>query len=60
MFQVEAGDVVLDPMCGGGPIPLEGSLVHKSAMFLGDFKTIQLNNPRTIPIQNSTELLSIF
>jgi len=29
------GDIVLDPMCGGGSIPLEGSLMNTGAFFLG-------------------------
>lgn len=29
------GDIVLDPMCGGGSIPLEGSLMNTGAYFLG-------------------------
>ena len=32
---VQPGDVVLDPMCGGGSIPLEGCLSDKKAFYFG-------------------------
>jgi len=35
LAKVLPGDVVLDPMCGGGSIPIEGSLVHKHGFYLG-------------------------
>lgn len=35
MAKIEAGDIVVDPMCGGGSIPIEGSLTYKTAMHLG-------------------------
>jgi hypothetical protein len=40
LARVEAGDVVLDPMCGGGSIPLEGCQIHSNAFFLGTTTTI--------------------
>jgi tRNA G10 N-methylase Trm11 len=39
LARVEAGDVVLDPMCGGGSIPLEGCQIHSNAFFLGTIIT---------------------
>ena len=35
MFQVKVGEIVLDPMCGGGSIPLEGSQMDSRAFYLG-------------------------
>jgi len=35
LAKVEPGEVVLDPMCGGGSIPLEGALLNTGAFFLG-------------------------
>ncbi|MPC32869.1 THUMP domain-containing protein 3 [Portunus trituberculatus] len=31
----QLGEVVLDPMCGGATIPMEGSLTHRQAFHLG-------------------------
>eukprot|EP00088_Acartia_fossae_P018880 TRINITY_DN20945_c0_g1_i6.p1 TRINITY_DN20945_c0_g1~~TRINITY_DN20945_c0_g1_i6.p1 ORF type:complete len:397 (+),score=62.27 TRINITY_DN20945_c0_g1_i6:43-1233(+) len=33
--KIEPGDVVLDPMCGGGSIPLEGSQMDTGGYFIG-------------------------
>ena len=33
--KIEVGDIVVDPMCGGGSIPIEGSLTYKAAMHIG-------------------------
>jgi tRNA G10 N-methylase Trm11 len=33
--KIEVGDIVVDPMCGGGSIPIEGSLTYKTAMHIG-------------------------
>ncbi|ETN69218.1 hypothetical protein NECAME_05323 [Necator americanus] len=30
-----AGDVIVDPMCGGGSIPLEGALAFPGCLFIG-------------------------
>jgi len=35
LAKVEPGEIVLDPMCGGGSIPLEGSQLNIGAYFLG-------------------------
>ena len=32
---MKAGEVVLDPMCGGGSIPLEGCQMDSHAFYLG-------------------------
>ena len=37
LIKAVPGDIVLDPMCGGGSIPLEGSLMNTGAFFLGRF-----------------------
>lgn len=33
--KVEVGDIVVDPMCGGGSIPIEGSLTYSNAFYVG-------------------------
>uniref|UniRef100_A0A158QLF5 UPF0020 domain-containing protein n=1 Tax=Haemonchus placei TaxID=6290 RepID=A0A158QLF5_HAEPC len=35
LAQPKPGDVVLDPMCGGGSIPLEGALAFPGCLFFG-------------------------
>ncbi|XGW28148.1 hypothetical protein V3C99_008169 [Haemonchus contortus] len=35
LAQPRPGDVVLDPMCGGGSIPLEGALAFPGCLFIG-------------------------
>jgi 23S rRNA G2445 N2-methylase RlmL len=53
---VEAGDIVVDPMCGGGSIPIEAALTYPKAFHIGgDFheKAVQRltyfsNLPKTV------------
>ncbi len=35
LAEVRPGDVVVDPMCGGGSIPLEGALAYSQGFHLG-------------------------
>ncbi|XP_023333810.1 THUMP domain-containing protein 3 [Eurytemora carolleeae] len=35
LAKVKVGEIVLDPMCGGGSIPLEGSQMDSHAFYLG-------------------------
>ena len=35
LAQIQPGDVVMDPMCGGGSIPIEAALTYPKAFHLG-------------------------
>lgn len=35
MAQIQAGDVVVDPLCGGGSIPIEGAVAFPNAFYIG-------------------------
>ncbi|VDM63031.1 unnamed protein product [Angiostrongylus costaricensis] len=35
LAQPKRGDIILDPMCGGGSIPLEGALAYDGCLFIG-------------------------
>ncbi|KHJ84199.1 hypothetical protein OESDEN_16090 [Oesophagostomum dentatum] len=35
LAELDGGDVILDPMCGGGSIPLEGALSFPGCLFIG-------------------------
>lgn len=53
MADVKPGDVVVDPMCGGGSIPIEGAMAYKSGFYLaGDIHDKAYTRAR----QNATAL----
>ncbi|GAB6030795.1 THUMP domain-containing protein 3 [Chamberlinius hualienensis] len=66
LADIKDGDVVCDPMCGSGAIPIEGALGWPKNMFLcGDFHQVPVtkttNNKAHIENQNSKNLgLDIF
>lgn len=35
MCEIQPGEIVYDPMCGTGAIPVEGAVEHKKSYFIG-------------------------
>eukprot|EP00095_Tigriopus_kingsejongensis_P000571 maker-scaffold372_size192401-snap-gene-0.41 protein:Tk00571 transcript:maker-scaffold372_size192401-snap-gene-0.41-mRNA-1 annotation:"thump domain-containing protein 3-like" len=47
MANIQPGDVVVDPMCGGGSIPIEGALGYPGAFYMaGDLHELARNRTR--------------
>lgn len=63
LAQIEKGDVVVDPMCGGGSIPLEAALTYPGSIHLGgdmhekavercfeNLRNLNDNNSKSLPV----------
>jgi tRNA G10 N-methylase Trm11 len=35
LADIQPGDIVIDPMCGGGSIPIEAALTYPAAFHIG-------------------------
>ena len=35
LADIQIGEIVCDPMCGGGSIPIEGALAYQNGFFIG-------------------------